>query len=875
MFVAPSEMDFLAPTVSAATALDALPDLVRGWFQRRFGQPTPIQRTAWPAVAGGRHVLVSAPTGSGKTLAAFLPVLSRLMTEDQAESPWDCGLSLRGMYVAPLKALVNDTWRNLTCYLDEIGPVAHSSGPEDARLLRLAVRTGDTSSAERRDQVDNPPDILLTTPESLAVLLSQPERQHLFGRLRVVVVDEIHALAASKRGADLAVSLERLDVLAAGPVQRVGLSATATPLEEAARFLVGPGRPCAVAVAHDHSPLRLMITPLERTDSLVPHLAARLEPYLRSHRSSLIFANTRGLAERLAWSLRRRMPDWDGRIAVHHSSLSAERRLEVERSFKAGRLGAVVSSTSLELGIDVGSVGLVVLVHPPGDVVRLLQRVGRAGHGPGRARRGLVFTDSPSELLEAAVTAASGRAGQCEQLDVPCAPLDVLCQQILGMACAGACAADEVYDVVRRSYAFRHLARSDFDDCLAYLFGRDRHGADWLPARLSGDQQAFSVRDEWTARLLRRNLGTILAEDVASVVADSRDRAIGTVDLAFAERLQAGDRFLLDGRCLQVLRVTGDEVCVEEVCGRPAVPRWGGDSWPLSPELARRLFLLRVQAAEALRDGPPTLAALLRRDYRLSGRAVELLAEFFHEQEAVSEIPDAGVCLIEAVTTASGESYHVHTPLNRTGNDALARVAVRRLARDDGRLALSIVADLGFALIPRGGPLRGPIADVPALFRRLLDPVGFDTDLDAALADGELVRGRFNRVATTGLMLLRNPLGRKRRVGGRDWGGRRLFEQVRARDPDFVLLRQALREVRSTVCDGAAALAYARTLPSLSVRCRWLSRPSPFAQAWTQESLGAMETVTTPAEALGQLHAALFGRQRSANVGVLAATGRA
>ena len=331
-------------------------------------------------------------------------------------------------------------------------------------------------------------------------------------------------------------------------------------------------------------------------------------------------------------------------------------------------------------------------------------------------------------------------------------------------------------------------------------------------------------------------------------------------DLAFAERLQPGDRFLLDGRCLEVRRLAGNEVHVEEVAGWPAVPRWGGDGWPLSPELARRLFLLRVQAAEALRDGPRTLASLLRREYRLTGRAVEILADYFQEQEAVSEIPDAAVCLIEVVASANSETFYVHTPLNRTGNDALARVAVRRLARDLGRSALSIVADLGFSLVPRGGPLAPPDTDVPALFRRLLDVGNFDADLDGALADGELVRGRFQRVAVTGLMLLRNPVGRKRRVGGPNWGERRLFEQVRARDPDFVLLRQALHEVRSTGCDGTAALDYARRLPAFAVHCRWLVRPSPFARAWTQEAVGAMESIESPTEALQRLHAELFGR---------------
>ena len=355
------------------------------------------------------------------------------------------------------------------------------------------------------------------------------------------------------------------------------------------------------------------------------------------------------------------------------------------------------------------------------------------------------------------------------------------------MASAGEWAADEAFALVRRSYPYRDLSRRDFDDCLAYLHGLDPDGRPWLPPRLRGDAGAFSIRDERTARLLRRNLGTILAEERVAVLAPfSRDpegsaspswQEVGDVDEAFADRLQPGDRFLLDGRCLEFRRREGESVFVEEVAGRPATPRWGGDGWPLSTELARRLFLLRVQAAEALRDGPAALAELLRRDYGLEGEAADLLLDYFQRQECVSEIPDAASLLIEEVVCDQGADYYLHTPLNRKGNDALARVAVHRLARDRDYGAAAVVADLGFALRLPGATGRPAGAGaVSAGSRR------FEADLDAALADGPALRQRFGRTALTGLMLLRNPLGHGRRVGGRDWGERRLFDQVRARD---------------------------------------------------------------------------------------------
>jgi ATP-dependent Lhr-like helicase len=856
-------LEHVVSALSAETALTTLPAPVAGWFRRRFGEPTLAQRLAWPALADGKHLLLSAPTGTGKTLAAFVPLLGQHFTAVPSTS-----LSLFALYLAPLKALNNDAARNLDAYLDELAEWMPA-----ARRPRIAVRTGDTTAVERRRLRDDPPDILLTTPESLAVLLSQPAMQTLFTTLRWVVVDEIHALATSKRGADLALSLERITALGDQGPQRVGLSATATPLNEAARFLVGAGRSCTIATAEEAISFHLSVRPLEERLGFVQEIARRIEPDLRAAASTLIFSNTRGLAERLAWMLRRQMPDWDNTIAVHHSSLAAERRHEIEQAFKRGHLRAVVSSTSLELGIDIGPVERVVLVRAPGDVVRLLQRLGRSGHGPGRLSHGIVLTSGPAQLLEAAVTAASGRAGQCEPLRIPSRPLDVLCQQLLGMACAGSCDAETVFALVRRAWPYRNLERSEFDGCLAYLFGLDRHGRPWLPARLGGEPSDFGIHDERTARLLRRNLGTIVDDEPVPVLLRSvaqvsnlcseepfepEPQLLGEVDDAFADRLQPGDRFLLDGRCLEFRRRQGLAVLVEEAIGRTSPPRWTGDGLPLSAELAARLFLLRVQAAEALREGPESLAALLRDDYHLDGRAVEILAGYFQGQECVSEIPDPQTLLVEITATDGDDEFFLHTPLNRLGNDALARVAVHRLGRDHHRTASSVVADLGFAL-----RVRGILTDderLPDVLRALLTADGFDADLDAVLADSDALRSRFQRVAYTGLMLLRNPLGgRRRRVGGRDWGRRHLFDRVLAHDADFVLLRQAMREVREQQCDGPAARAWMERLPVLNVRCRRLAAPSPFVQSWTQPLATTTEPIETPALALHRLHAALMG----------------
>jgi ATP-dependent Lhr-like helicase len=853
-------MEYLGLPPPADTVLAGFAEPVRRWFRDRFSTPTVAQRLAWPPLLAGNHLLLAAPTGGGKTLAAFLPVLNDLLTGQP-------GTGVCCLYVAPLKALINDVRKTLR----RAGHGLAGFFPLGRPPVRIGIRTGDSSAAARRALRLEPPDILLTTPESLALLLSQPVAGELFAGLRWVVVDEVHALAPNKRGADLAVSLERLASLAGGEPQRIGLSATCAPPAEAARFL-SAGRGCVIAQVADTAPLDLTVQPLSppADGGFVAGLAARLEPEVRRHRSTLIFANSRGLAERLSWALRRRCPDLDEQIAVHHSALAAVRRRRVEQRLKRGRLRAVVSSTSLELGIDIGSVDLVVLVHPPGGVVRLLQRVGRSGHAPSGARRGLVLTATPAELVEAAVTAASGRSAQCEPLRVPPAPLDVLCQQLLGMAAVRPWSADEALALVRRAWPYRDLARADFDDCLRYLSGGgEGDRANWLPARLRWDGDTFTLCDARTARLVRRNLGTILAEEPRPVVVEQDPpagdappndlvgpslRPVGEVDETFADALQPGTRFLLDGRCLEFRRREAGALVVQEVPGRPAVPRWAGDGVPLSAELAARLDLLQQQAREALLLGPATLRDLLRGDYGLSPEAADLLLAYFERQERVSEIPAAAACLVEAVLTDGAGDHYVHTPLTRAANDALARVAVLRLARDHGLGAASLVADLGFALL-----LRGAVELAPDTLRALLSAEGFDADLTAAVEGSETLRERFRRTALVGLMLLRNPLGRRRRVGGPDWAERRLFDRVRTADPDFVLLRQARREMRELVCDGPAARAYLETLPGRRLCCRRLAAPSPFVEGWTQLAAGPVESVESPEETLRRLHAALTG----------------
>ncbi len=814
---------FLNYPASPATALSSLSDDLAQWFVRNYDSPTRAQRFAWPTLAQGHNLLLTAPTGSGKTFAAFLPIITQILT--------DPGPGLRCLYIAPLKALIRDVAKNLRRCLRAIPKANH---------VRIGLRTGDTSRHVRKRLLEAPPHILATTPESLAVLLSQPVARAKLSTLRWIVVDEVHALAGNKRGADLALGLERLEVLVERPLQRIGLSATCTPLNEAAHFLVGADRPCAVASVPDTANIDLAIEPLPLTDetglpaSFMKRLLNRVHDEIVHHKTTLIFANTRALAERVGWALAKRYPERLDQIAVHHSSLAPARRRAVERRLKQGKLWAVVTSTSLELGIDIGSIDGVVFVHPPGGAARLVQRLGRSGHRPGQPRRGLVLTSSTAELIEATVTAAAGREGQIECLQVIEQPLDVLCQHLVGMAMSETWAPTDALALVRQAYPYRNLQEGDFARCLDYLSGRHADGSVWLPARLAWtDDSRFTIASEAIAKLLRRNLGTIVSDELRAIrliteeAGQEKKTALGTLDELFADRLQPGDRFLLGGRPLEYRRRERAALLVREAGGQPAPPRWTSSGLSLPAELVKRLFLFRAAAGEVLRDGRDALAEWLRSHYGLETPASTELTQYLLLQETVSEIPDDRALLIEGLTHDAGIEYALHTPLPRAANEALARGLALRLERDLGMHAETLAVDLGVLLY-----VRGLHQLQPDTWRRLLTPSHWGEDVQSALEGSWLLRERFADVAMTSLMLLRHPIGGRRKVGGRDWAERRLFEQVRAADPDFVLLQQAEREVTVEACNGALSQAYLHELSWKMIRSRWLSEPSPFAASW-------------------------------------------
>lgn len=848
---------------TAQHALDALSGPVRDWFARTFpGGPTPGQQLAWPAIGAGANVLLVAPTGTGKTLAAFLSLIDRLLRE-HAEG--NLGRGLRFVYVSPLRSLGYDIERNLSEPLESIQAALGLERP----LISAAVRTGDTTATDRRKLREEPPHLLITTPESLSLLLSQANWQPHWRTVETVIVDEIHALVPNKRGADLAVSLERLAAHASRDPQRVGLSATCRPAERVAQFLAGPTRTCQVLEVGDIPgtlPLAIEVEALIKSDE-APHrglsyrrLLRRLSEALESNRTTVVFANTRAFTEKITHDLRQTLGEQADNVAAHHSALDSERRRAVEAALKAGRLRCVVTSTSLELGVDIGTADLAVQVGLPGSVSRCLQRVGRSGHRVGAASRGLLLAGTAAELAGAAVTAKAALEGSVEPLRPVNAPLDVLCQQLIGMACTGEWSVDDAFALVRKAEPMSALARVDFDACLDFLAGdlsapagafEPEPGARprWTSPRIWRHRGRFGVRSRRVVRWLWCNVGTITSEESVRVLADGVD--IGTLEAAYAERLQASDRFVLDGRAFEFRRLEGRLVRARTTAGEPALPRWSSDRQALSTELALALARFRERASEVLADGAGALRGWLHEEYALDPGVADILVQLFEAQEQQSEVPTGESLLVEESPHEEGLSYTFHAPLSRSACEALGRAVAARLGERFGRDLCLTVADLGWSIrLPAGASLRRE--ELPAL----ISPEGFAEDVLKGLDHGELLARRFRHVAATALMVLRNPDGGRRKVGGLLWVSNRLYPLVQECCPDHPLLRETRREVLEDVLDTPGALAWLGSRPS--VRFRALRALSPFAAAWITPGEGEPLHFETPDEALRRLHARLI-----------------
>src|SRR5262245_7667314 len=583
--------------------------LVRDWFVARFGTSTEPQLEGWPRILAGQTTLISAPTESGKTLASFLTCIYRLVRKAIAGDLQD---RTEVLYVSPLKALSNDIQKNLEAPLGEIFQLAGERGilmPE----VRTSVRTGDTLAHERRAMLARPPHILVTTPESLYILLTAAKSREIFRTVESMIVDEIHAMADDKRGAHLALSLERLDHLTGKRLTRIGLSATQKPIELVANFLTGNEQlePAVVQIGHRREMDLAVEVPGDElgpvaSNEMWGEIYDRLAELAKQHRSTLIFVNTRRLAERVAHHLAERLGN--EAVAAHHGSLSRKLRLHAEKRLKSGELRALVATASLELGIDIGAVDLVCQIGSPRSISVALQRIGRAGHWRGAISKGRLFATTRDELVECAALVRAIHQGDLDRIAIPEAPLDILAQQIVAMCAAEDWKEDELFAVVRRAYPYADLTRATFNEIVEMLSegiasARGRYGAYLHRDRVNG-----MLRARRGSRLAAITSGGAIPENALyTVIAQPEGTVVGTVDEDFAVESLAGDIMLLGNTSWRIRRVTGSgTVLVEDAQGAaPTIHFWTGEAQASTDELSLHVSKLREMLSGLLPNQAP------------------------------------------------------------------------------------------------------------------------------------------------------------------------------------------------------------------------------------------------------------------------------
>jgi ATP-dependent Lhr-like helicase len=760
--------------------LDVFSQPTREWFEQAFDGPTPAQELGWPAIARGGHTLIQAPTGSGKTLAAFLYGIDRLNPKPAA--------GLRLLYVSPLKALNYDIERNLR------GPLA-GLGSE----LRVAVRTGDTPQKERAAMLREPPDILITTPESLFLLLTSRARETL-RTVETVIVDEVHAVAGTKRGAHLALSLERLDRLAEKPIQRIGLSATQRPLEEIGRFVSG-GREIELVDAGRAKELDLrVVVPLEdmrepeEQQSIWPSIYPEILELVRGHRSTIVFVNNRRLAERLALRLNDLAEEEIAR--AHHGSLAREQRIEVEELLKRGAIPCLVATSSLELGIDMGAVDLVIQVESPKSVARGLQRVGRAGHELGAVSKGRIFPKFRGDLLESAVVARRMLDGAIEETTIPRNPLDVLAQQIVGICADEEIAVDELHELVRGAYPFADLSRVQLENVLDMLDGRypsDEFAE--LRARVVWDRTAGVVRGRQGARRLAvTNAGTIPDRGLFGVHLVDGGGRVGELDEEMVYEARAGQTFLLGASTWRIEEITRDRVLVSPAPGVPgAVPFWKGEGVGRPYELGEAIGAASRELA-ALSDGKAV--ERLRGEFLLEERAAANLVAFLREQEGTTgAVPSDRTIVVERFRDEIGDwRLCILTPFGGRVHAPWALALGARLRDSLNLETQAIWSDDGIAIHLPDADATPPVDEV------LLEPEQLEELVMQELAETALFGARFRENAGRALLIPRRRPGERTPLWQQRLKAQSLL-QVARRYPAFPIVLETYRECLQDVFD--------------------------------------------------------------------------
>jgi len=778
--------------------LGLLQPLVARWFGDAFPGLTEPQAYALPLIHEGRNVLVSSPTGSGKTLTAFLTVLNELYALQKAGKLED---RIYCVYVSPLKALANDINRNLEEPLRQMTELAAKLG-EPAPEIRVGVRSGDTSASERQRQARRPPHIFITTPESLAIVLSAPKFREKFGGVRWVIVDEIHEVCSSKRGELLSVTLERLQEHVGDELTRIGLSATIAPIDEVAKFLVGysKGRLRDVNVVEVESRKSLdlaVVCPVRDLtevdmESANARMYALLSDLIGEHRTTLVFTNTRSGTEHVSFKLKERGVE---DLEAHHGSLSKVTRLEVEQKLKDGLLKAAVSSTSLELGIDIGFIDLVVQIGSPKSVAKGLQRIGRAGHAYGDTSKGRMVVFEPWDLVECATLVRAAYDNRIDRVDIPRNSLDVLAQVLVGMSLEKRWEAKEAYELVRRSHAYHALPWKDFTSVLDYLASRNPDVRVYAKIWYDPEEKRFGKKRD--ARMIYfTNVGTIPEEGTYHVFSE-RGTPLGELSEGFVEYLKPNDVFVLGGRTYQFLRARGTTIYVKDAAGRrPTVPSWTGEMLPRSFDLSLLVGRFRRElAAKIASDGEDAAIAWLMEDYRVDAGSARSLVSFLEDQRIViADLPTDEQLLIEGYVDVKGNRNIIfHFPFGRRTNDALSRAYAYRLTqRTKTNVRVSVTDDNFMLTVPKRVELKG--------LAGIVSSEDLEEVLKRAVRNTELFKQRFRHCATRAFMILRNYKGREVSIGRQQMRSQRVLDWLHEIE-DFPVVRETYNEILHMVMD--------------------------------------------------------------------------
>jgi ATP-dependent Lhr-like helicase len=804
---------------------DILNPIVRIWFKNKFKTFSEPQKYAVIPVHNQENVLVSAVTGSGKTLTAFLAILNELITLENnnlLENKVYC------IYISPLKALNNDVWFNLEQPLKEM-----ESSSKKKLNIKIAVRTGDTTASEKQKMLKETPHILVTTPESLALILTSPKFREKLRDVKYCIIDEVHSLAENKRGVHLSLSLERLNELA-GDFTRIGLSATCEPIEEIAKFVVG-NRKCNIAKIDLSKKMDVkVLCPLPDMintshEEMHDSMYKLINKLIQGHKTTLIFTNTRSATERVVHYLKEKFPkNYTENIGAHHGSLSKSHRLNLEKRMREGKLKCIVCSTSLELGIDIGYVDLVIMLGSPKSVARCTQRIGRSGHALHETIKGRIIVLDRDDLIESSVMLKNVLERKIDKIHIPENCLDVLAQQIYGIAISDQIHIDNLFNLIKRSYCYKNLSKEDFMEVIKYLSGfyntlEDRN----VYAKIWYDEENGMIgkKGKLARVIYMTNIGTIPDETFVTVKVG--EQIIGYLDENFLEKMRSRDVFNLGGQTYEFQFSRGMVAQVKASPGRsPTIPNWVSEMLPLSFDLALEIGKFRRLMEEKLKNKSKKEILEFIDSYLYVDKNASLaIYNYFNEQRLyLKEIPNDKKILIEHYNEEDKKYVIFHSLFGRRVNDCLSRAlgyAIGKLQHKDVEIGIN---DNGFYLSYEGN------VQVTQSFN-LLKSEKIRLLLEKAIDNSEVLKRRFRNCAARSLMILREYKGRKKRVGRQQVSSMLLISAVRRINENFSILKEAKREVLEDLMDIEDTIDILNKIEKNEIKLKEVhtNLPSPFA----------------------------------------------